>query len=166
MATSKANLVFLVIIFIASLKHFTVTSFKYEVGNTNGWVVPASNDSKVYNKWASDNRFKIGDTIYFKYQKDSVMLVTEDEYKQCNTTQPIFFGNNGNTEFSFDRSGSYYFISGVSGHCEKGQKMIVRVLVDDGTTSSGHSGSTSKHGLSAVVFVLQLVVLSIGSLLF
>ncbi|PIA30391.1 hypothetical protein AQUCO_05600080v1, partial [Aquilegia coerulea] len=149
MTSSKAILLFMIIIFTTSLKHFTVSSFEYEVGNTNGWVVPASNDSKIYNKWASDNRFRIGDTIHFKYQKDSVMLVTQEEYKQCNTTQPIFFANNGNTEFSFDRSGSYYFISGVSGHCEKGQKMIVRVLVED-TTPPGHSaGSTTKHGLSA-----------------
>ncbi|EXB55279.1 hypothetical protein L484_017185 [Morus notabilis] len=29
-----------------------------------------------------------------------------------------------NTVFHFDRAGLFYFISGVSGHCERGKKLM------------------------------------------
>jgi hypothetical protein len=64
----------------------------------------------------------------FKYEKDSVMVVSEEEYENCKSTRPLFFGNNGNTVFKFERPGLFYFISGVSGHCTRGQKMIIKVL--------------------------------------
>lgn len=64
----------------------------------------------------------------FKYKKDSVMVVTDPEYDQCRSTQPLFFANNGDTTFVLDRPGLFYFISGVTGHCGRGQKMIVKVL--------------------------------------
>jgi len=64
----------------------------------------------------------------FKYEKDSVMVVNEEEYENCKSTRPLFFGNNGDTVFKFERPGLFYFISGVSGHCTRGQKMIIKVL--------------------------------------
>lgn len=66
--------------------------------------------------------------IDFKYEKDSVMVVTEEEYKHCLSSKPLFFDNNGDTVVRLDRAGLFYFISGVSGHCEKGQRMIIKVL--------------------------------------
>ncbi|XP_021806134.1 early nodulin-like protein 1 [Prunus avium] len=62
----------------------------------------------------------------FNY-KDSVMVVTKDEYEKCRSAHPIFFSNNGVTVFTLDRPGLFYFISGVSGHFERGQK-IIKVL--------------------------------------
>ncbi|PQQ21252.1 early nodulin-like protein 1 [Prunus yedoensis var. nudiflora] len=56
------------------------------------------------------------------------MVVTKDEYKKCHSAHPIFFSNNGVTVFTLDRPGLFYFISGVSGHCERGQKIIIKVL--------------------------------------
>ena len=64
----------------------------------------------------------------FKYEKDSVVEVSEEEYEKCHSPHPLFFSNNGNTAFDLDHPGSFYFISGISGHCEKGQKMIIKVL--------------------------------------
>ncbi|CAL8159136.1 unnamed protein product [Prunus armeniaca] len=64
----------------------------------------------------------------FNYTKDSVLVVTKDEYEKCHSAHPIFFSNNGVTVFTLDRPGLFYFISGVSGHCERGQKMIIKVL--------------------------------------
>lgn len=72
----------------------------------------------------------------FKYKKDSVMQVTKGSYKQCNSSHPRFYSNTGKTRFMFDHSVPYYFISGTSGHCEKGQKMIVEVISLDQTTTS------------------------------
>lgn len=64
----------------------------------------------------------------FKYEKDSVMMVTEEEYKQCFSSKPLFYENNGDSVVKLDRAGLFYFISGVSGHCQKGQRMIIKVL--------------------------------------
>lgn len=64
----------------------------------------------------------------FKYKKDSVLVVSEDEYKKCQTTKPELYSNHDDTVFKLDRPGLFYFISGVSGHCEKGQKMIIKVM--------------------------------------
>ncbi|XP_010453554.1 PREDICTED: early nodulin-like protein 1 [Camelina sativa] len=100
------------------------------------WVVPPANSSESFNDWASNKRFQVGDTIRFKYKKDSVMQVTKEDYKLCNSSHPRFYSNTGKTRFMFDHSVPYYFISGMSGHCEKGQKMIVEVLSRDKTTTS------------------------------
>lgn len=56
------------------------------------------------------------------------MVVTEDEYKKCHSDDPIFLFNDGDSVFKLDRPGFFYFISGTAGHCERGQKMIVKVL--------------------------------------
>lgn len=101
----------------------------------------------------------------FKYKKDSVMEVGEADYKDCNATHPTFFSNNGNTGFRLDHSGTFYFISGASGHCEKGQKMIVRVMVPDESLpqngkSSGYHDAVSPIGVFEMLllhFVLECV---------
>ncbi|KAL1289056.1 hypothetical protein HN51_057502 [Arachis hypogaea] len=106
-----------------------VNCTEFEVGGHDGWIVPKSRDNdQMYNQWASQNRFKVDDTLRFKYSKDSVLVVSEEEYESCRSTKPLFFSNNGDTVFKFEHPGVYYFISGVRGHCDKGQKMIVKVL--------------------------------------
>lgn len=66
--------------------------------------------------------------VEFEYQKDSVMVVSQEEYDKCRSAHPMFFSNDGNTVYKLDRAGLFYFISGVSGHCERGLKMTVKVL--------------------------------------
>lgn len=56
------------------------------------------------------------------------MVVDEDDYDDCDSEKPIFYANNGKSMVRLDRPGLFYFISGVAGHCKKGQKMIVKVL--------------------------------------
>jgi hypothetical protein len=68
------------------------------------------------------------------------MEVNETDYKRCNSSHPNFFSNTGNTVFRFDYSGPFYFISGVSGHCEKGQRMIVKVMSPEEEPPSGIVG--------------------------
>ncbi|CAL0325744.1 unnamed protein product [Lupinus luteus] len=102
---------------------------EFEVGGKHGWVVPKSKEhDQMYNRWASQNRFRIGDAVVFRYKKDSVMAVTEEEYERCKSTHPMLFSNNGNTVVRFRGPGLFHFISGVSGHCERGQKIIIKVL--------------------------------------
>lgn len=141
MASNYMNPFFTLLLLATSL--FAVASFEFQVGGVKGWVVPPVNDTKIYNDWASENRFTAGDTIRFRYKKDSVMEVTEEEYKRCNSTQPSFFSNTGNTVFQLGRSGTFYFISGAYGHCERGQRMIVKVMAEDESSSSSHSEKSS-----------------------
>ena len=102
----------------------------------------------------------------FKYGKDSVMEVNETDYKRCNSSHPNFFSNTGNTVFRFDYSGPFYFISGVSGHCEKGQRMIVKVMSPEeeppsgGTKSSGSRVAVSSPTIYAALVFVQFIVLS------
>ncbi|KAK2357696.1 early nodulin protein [Trifolium repens] len=126
---AASHLLFLILILFSASHFLVINCTEFEVGGRIGWVVPNSKDKdEMYNQWASQNRFKIDDTIRFKYEKDSVMVVSEEEYERCKSARPLFFGNNGDTVFKFERPGLFYFISGVSGHCTRGQKMIIKVL--------------------------------------
>lgn len=71
--------------------------------------------------------------VDFRYQKDSVMVVTSEEYEKCRSSHPLFYSNNGDTVFKLDRPGLFYFISGVAGHCQRGERMIIKVLETEET---------------------------------
>ncbi|XP_004301083.1 PREDICTED: mavicyanin-like [Fragaria vesca subsp. vesca] len=118
--------VFVLLCLLSTLHFLVVSCVQFEVGGTNGWKVPKSKEE--YNQWASKNRFKVDDTVHFNYSKDSVMVVTEEEYDKCKSERPIFYSKDGNTEYKLNRPGLFYFMSGVKGHCEKGQRMIIKVL--------------------------------------
>uniref|UniRef100_J3L0H9 Phytocyanin domain-containing protein n=1 Tax=Oryza brachyantha TaxID=4533 RepID=J3L0H9_ORYBR len=53
-----------------------------------------ANKATVYNECASKNRFLLIDSVHFKNTKDSVMVVTVDDYDSCLGSHPIFFFNN------------------------------------------------------------------------
>ncbi|MBA0859717.1 hypothetical protein Goshw_009930 [Gossypium schwendimanii] len=55
-------------------------------------------------------------------------LMTPSEYDKCQTSHPQFFSNNGDTDYKLDQPGLFYFISGATGHCQRGQKMVIKVL--------------------------------------
>jgi len=55
---------FLLMILCSSFNHFFfVTSTEFEVGGDGGWVLPKSRNHEMYNQWASQNRFKVDDTV-------------------------------------------------------------------------------------------------------
>uniref|UniRef100_J3M2K3 Phytocyanin domain-containing protein n=2 Tax=Oryza brachyantha TaxID=4533 RepID=J3M2K3_ORYBR len=128
-----ANRLVALLLFLALFAAFGERSdaITFEVGGEHGWAVPPANEAGVYNEWASKNRFLVGDSVHFKYAKDSVMVVTVDDYDKCQASHPIFFSNNGDTGVRLDRQGLFYFISGVAGHCERGQRMIIKVIGHD-----------------------------------
>lgn len=66
----------------------------------------------------------------FKYMQgvDSVLLVKKEDYETCNTQNPIKRMDDGSSTFSFDRSGSFFFIGGRPGSCWTGQKLWVVVM--------------------------------------
>ncbi|KAJ6340145.1 NTEPC [Salix viminalis] len=125
--TGACKVFLFLIIFSSIFQFYFVISTEFLVGGEDGWTIPKK-DSQMYIEWASKNRFKVDDTVQFKYNKDSVLVVTEEEYQKCRSAHPLFFSNDGDSVFKLDRPGLFYFISGVAGHCERGQKMIIKVL--------------------------------------
>ncbi|CAN6584971.1 unnamed protein product [Malus baccata var. baccata] len=101
--------------------------------------------------------------LAFNYTKDSVMVVTKDEYEKCHSAHPIFYSNNGATTFTLDRPGLFYFISGVAGHCERGQKMIIKVLEPARPPQSADQNATDpsqpKHGSAATAAISSAATL-------
>ncbi|KFK42386.1 hypothetical protein AALP_AA2G249300 [Arabis alpina] len=100
----------------------------FMVGDDFGWRVPLPNDTAVYSHWASTNRFHIGDSLSFVYDKDSVMEVDKFGFYHCNASDPITAFDNGNSTLDLDRPGLFYFISGSHPHCTSGQRLIVEVM--------------------------------------
>ncbi|KDP24111.1 hypothetical protein JCGZ_25768 [Jatropha curcas] len=102
-------------------------AYKFYVGGRDGWVL---NPSENYTQWPHRNRFQVNDTLFFKYKKgsDSVFVVKKDDFNSCNTKNPIQSLTDGDSLFTFDRSGPFYFISGHADNCKKGQKLIIIVL--------------------------------------
>lgn len=105
--------------------------------------------------------------IEFKYEKDSVMLVKEEEYEKCKSSRPIFFENDGETMYKFEESGLFFFISGVSGHCDRGQKMIVKVLNTQSDSpppsqdaANNQNNSDANHLIAATSSLPFLIALS------
>lgn len=61
---NASNSLFLCFILFSASQFLVINCAEFEVGGRVGWVVPTSKDSdEMYNQWASQNRFKIDDTI-------------------------------------------------------------------------------------------------------
>ncbi|XP_042387822.1 mavicyanin-like [Zingiber officinale] len=116
-----------VLIVASLLLRSTVSAIKFRVGGEKGWTEPNGDAAENYNHWASHNRFRVGDSLYFKYENDSLLEVTKEDYKKCYTANPLRKFASGITTVALDRSGLFFFISGEPGHCEAGQRLIVRV---------------------------------------
>ncbi|KAF5788154.1 putative Phytocyanin domain, cupredoxin [Helianthus annuus] len=125
---------FFMLCFIAGLVSFSMNVDAHEPkeflvgGKENSWRIPTT--PNVLNEWAEKQRFKVGDVLVFKYDSktDSVLIVEEGDYKKCNKMKPIQQYNDGITRIKIVESGAFFFISGANGHCEKGEKLEVKVL--------------------------------------
>jgi hypothetical protein len=80
----------------------------------------------------------------FTYQagNDSVLLVDKKAYDACDTNSPMDTFADGNTVFTFTRSGPYYFISGNKDNCNRNEKLIVVVMADRSTVDNGTQTTT------------------------
>lgn len=83
--------------------------------------------------------------VDFKYNKgsDSVLVVNNQDYNSCNTSNPILKMDGGNSIFKFERSGPFFFISGNVENCQKGEKIIVVVLSPNHHRKHQHGPSSS-----------------------
>ena len=72
----------------------------------------------------------------FKYANDSVLVVDRLAFDACNASEPLAAFADGATKFRLDRPGFFCFISGEAGHCQEGQRLIVRVMVHPALASA------------------------------
>ncbi|CAA7402458.1 unnamed protein product [Spirodela intermedia] len=124
---SRVSMTSFAVMAVVMLAAGSSEGYDFYVGGKNGWV---QSPSESFNSWAERNRFQVNDSLVFSYKggEDSVLVVTEADYQSCTTANPIERHNSGHTVFKFGRSGPSFFISGVPGRCQKGQKLIVVVL--------------------------------------
>lgn len=106
----------------------------FRVGGLDAWALPTTGRPDLYKNWAANIKFKIGDALLFLYppSQDLVVQVGEEAYSKCDISSPIAKFNDGNSYFSFNYSGYYYFTSGRPGNCAKSQKLAVAVADTNG----------------------------------
>ncbi|KAI3868874.1 hypothetical protein MKX03_036403 [Papaver bracteatum] len=101
---------------------------EFRVGGKLGWREPDANHTDMYELWATKNRFRIGDSLYFEYRNDSVLEVEKSGYYHCNMTATLASFNDGKTVINLDQPGPFYFISGAPDHCKNGQRLLIDVI--------------------------------------
>ncbi|WRX22381.1 Phytocyanin domain - like 10 [Theobroma cacao] len=127
----------------------------YKVGDSGGWTSIGNID---YKQWAATKTFQVGDIIrnqqpyncfcpesdrIASLRKDksggkiqlpreveyhNVMRVTHPMYRACNATAPLATYTTGNDTITITTKGHHYFLCGVPGHCQAGQKVDINVL--------------------------------------
>ncbi|CAI9118517.1 OLC1v1020099C1 [Oldenlandia corymbosa var. corymbosa] len=114
------------LVFFASLVHGSVGAV-YKVGDSAGWTTIGNVD---YKAWAATKSFQVGDIILFEYnpQFHNVMQVTHPQYQACNASSPIATHTTGNDSITITNHGHHFFLCGVPGHCQSGQKVDINVL--------------------------------------
>ncbi|KAL7129116.1 hypothetical protein ABFS83_13G042000 [Erythranthe nasuta] len=138
MAVLIMSLLFVILMEFLCLVH----ALNFYVGGDDGWTLEPSEN---YIHWAERYRFQVNDEIVFKYKKghDSVLVVSENNYSKCNKENPIKILKDGDSKFKFEKSGSFFFISGHNQNCEKGQKLIVVTSLKPPSSSPSPSPATT-----------------------
>ncbi|RVW54933.1 Mavicyanin [Vitis vinifera] len=108
-----------------ALCEVSIAATVYHVGDSTGWTIGKVN----YTLWSQTKDFVVGDTIIFEYsnQYHNVLQVTHDNFKSCNATAPIATFATGNDSITISKYGHFYYLCGIPGHCEAGQKVDIRV---------------------------------------
>lgn len=71
------------------------------------------------------------------------MQVTQHDFQSCNATSAIATYTSGSDSITLKRPGHFYFLCGVPGHCQAGQKVEVLVKPSSiGPSASPSSAST------------------------
>lgn len=68
-----------------------------------------------------------------------VQVKTLTEFNGCNSKAPLSTYNSGNDAVELKKAGHFFYICGLPGHCEAGQKVDIRVLEPSQAPSPSHS---------------------------
>ncbi|KAF3457164.1 hypothetical protein FNV43_RR01821 [Rhamnella rubrinervis] len=98
----------------------------YKVGDSAGWTTIGNFN---YKQWAATKTFQVGDIIKFEYspQFHNVMRVTHAMYRSCNASAPLEAFSSGNDSYTVKTKGHHFFMCGVPGHCQAGQRVDINV---------------------------------------
>ncbi|KAI3874840.1 hypothetical protein MKW98_019413 [Papaver atlanticum] len=149
----------LVMIFLCTAFHVsTILGNVYKVGDDAGWTSVGNFD---YHTWSSSKTFDVGDIIYFEYTPGdhNVIEVNHTDYRTCNQSRPVVTYTSGNDSITIKQRGHYYFICGIPGHCEEGQKVDIRVYPDSSTQPSKAAPSAPAPSKSNRVSTLSFMAL-------
>uniref|UniRef100_A0A0C9RX32 TSA: Wollemia nobilis Ref_Wollemi_Transcript_7503_964 transcribed RNA sequence n=1 Tax=Wollemia nobilis TaxID=56998 RepID=A0A0C9RX32_9CONI len=137
LSISKTLLTMIVLCFVLATLMEVSSGYEHKVGGAQGWTMPNDTKTDMYSQWAEQTRFQVGDTLLFVYNSntDSVLRVTKEHYDNCTTSMPMEHYNDGNTRFTLNNSGPYFFISAKRDRCQKGEKLHVVVMGVRGTKS-------------------------------
>ncbi|XP_052147260.1 blue copper protein-like [Oryza glaberrima] len=129
----------------------TSSAAVYKVGDTSGWTILGNVN---YTDWAVKKTFHVGDTIEFKYPQGihNVVEVKKADYDSCTNSSPIATHTSGDDKIAIKAAGHRFFICGVPGHCAAGQKVNIRVLKPQRSSSSdapSPAPAASKRGAAA-----------------
>jgi len=122
MASGGASLALAALLLVGCVAAAAAT--KYTVGDASGWTT-----SGDYATWASGKKFKVGDTLEFKYAggAHTVDEVSAADYAACSSSNALSSDSAGSTTVTLKTAGKHYFICGVAGHCSSGMKLVVNV---------------------------------------
>ena len=115
------------VVFLMMTAFQVSNSAVHKVGDSAGWTIIGNID---YKKWAATKNFQVGDTIIFEYNAKfhNVMRVTHAMYKSCNASSPLTTMSTGNDTIKITNYGHHFFLCGIPGHCQAGQKVDINVV--------------------------------------
>ncbi|KAF3943710.1 hypothetical protein ACB098_10G077400 [Castanea mollissima] len=122
----------------------------YNVGDSAGWTIQVPVD---YTKWSSTNNFHVGDKIVFTYNKQfhNVLQVSHQNFQSCNATSPVASYTSGSDSITLKSPGNFYYLCGVPGHCQAGQKVPIKVNRASASPSLAPSESALSGSPSAFI---------------
>ncbi|MED6184064.1 hypothetical protein PIB30_043829 [Stylosanthes scabra] len=134
--------IFFTLLIVMSVLQSASHGAVYKVGDSAGWTIIGNVD---YKAWASPKNFHVGDTIIFEYNEKfhNVMRVTHGMYRACNTSAPLEIYASGNDSINITNHGHHFFICGVPGHCQAGQKVDVNVPRPNNKNVTQEAASTA-----------------------
>ncbi|KAL6208597.1 hypothetical protein ACLB2K_019546 [Fragaria x ananassa] len=160
MALPKSSMIFFLVMAMFGVCYGAV----YKVGDSEGWRYKGFD----YQAWRLNKHFSVGDSLLFVYKgKDSVVQVDRKHYEYCNTTDPIKETYSGNDTIVLDKPGHYFFITGYKRHCDKGQRLDIRVelptspsLAPSPSHKSDAPSIQSSAAISALLMAMVVIILS------
>lgn len=93
--SSSKQMSLLLMTILSSFLYLSVSSFEYEIGANEGWVVPPANDTRIYNDWASENRFQVDDTIRKFTHRNEIYLFLQ--FPWCSSPFLVQVSSTGRT---------------------------------------------------------------------
>ncbi|KAL2333291.1 hypothetical protein Fmac_014504 [Flemingia macrophylla] len=103
---------------------FTAMAKEFVVGDDHGWT-----QGFDYSAWAADKTFQVGDTLVFNYlvQAHNVLQVNGTSFQSCSIYPVIDGWSTGNDHVVLTTPGRKWYICGIFGHCNAGQKLAITV---------------------------------------